>query len=133
MPGAFELPFAARTLQLNCNHDVIMCIGCLIKGETMHYEYISEGVAQGLMRLNTAGQGPAEGLIGAPVIFGVLECLNEEQALARAGLIAGSHNHGVEWAQSALRMADVYRGPLVLTTGLGYLKSMAASAATGSE
>ena len=103
MPGAFELPFAAERLQASCT--VVLCIGCLIKGDTMHFEYISEAVAQGLMRLNEARPG-AQGW-RCPVIYGVLECLTEAQALARAGLVPGSHNHGTEWAQSALRMAEV--------------------------
>ena len=108
VPGAFELPFAARCAPLapppGCSNaaawappHVVLCIGCLIKGDTMHFEYISEAVCQGLMRLNTDGP--------VPVIFGVLECLTELQALQRAGLAPGSHNHGTEWAAGALHMA----------------------------
>lgn len=63
----------------------------------MHFEYICEAVTQGIMRLGLD--------TGVPVIFGVLACLTEEQARERAGLVAGKHNHGTEWAQSALAMA----------------------------
>ena len=88
---------------------VVITVGCLIKGETLHFEYISEAVAQGLMKLNLEDYSPeAHPLrdpLRVPVIYGVLECLTEAQALARAGLVPGSHNHGTEWAQGALRMA----------------------------
>jgi 6,7-dimethyl-8-ribityllumazine synthase len=106
VPGAFELPLGARLAlaqpTLAARPDAVLCIGCLIKGETMHFEYISEAVCQGLMRLNLDHS--------KPVIFGVLECLTEGQALARAGLAPGSHNHGVEWAASALQMVALSRG-----------------------
>lgn len=110
VPGAFELPYAAERMQASC--DVVLCIGCLIKGSTMHFEYISEAVAQGIMRLNQRNdsQEHAEAVWRgwrSPVIYGVLECLTEAQALERAGLVPGSHNHGTEWAQSALRMAAI--------------------------
>jgi 6,7-dimethyl-8-ribityllumazine synthase len=87
-------------------YDAIIAIGCLIKGETMHFEYICEAVSQGIMRLNTT---LSSGSPAPPIIFGVLAVLTEEQARARAGLIAGKHNHGTEWAQSALKMANVYK------------------------
>ena len=63
----------------------------------MHFEYICEAVSQGVMRLNL--EGPC------PVVFGVLAVLNEEQARARAGLGGGHHNHGTEWAETAVKMA----------------------------
>lgn len=65
----------------------------------MHFEYICEGVTQGITRLNLDTP--------CPVIFGVLAVLNEDQAKARAGLLPNSHNHGIEWAQSALQMANL--------------------------
>ena len=65
----------------------------------MHFEYICEAVTQGIMRLNLD--------TGVPVLFGVLCCLTEEQAQARAGLTPDGHNHGVEWAQSAVAMANI--------------------------
>jgi 6,7-dimethyl-8-ribityllumazine synthase len=102
VPGAFELPFGARAAMSSVGGappHVVICVGCLIKGATMHFEYISEAVCQGIMRLNTS--------TNVPVIFGVLECLTEHQAQERAGLAPGGHNHGVEWAASALKMASV--------------------------
>lgn len=64
----------------------------------MHFEYICEAVTQGIMKLGID--------TGVPVIFGVLTCLSDEQALARAGLIEGkSHNHGIEWGTTAVEMA----------------------------
>lgn len=62
----------------------------------MHFEYISESVSQGLMRVGLD--------TGVPVIFGVLTCLTEDQAKERAGLLPGSHNHGDDWASSAVEM-----------------------------
>jgi len=101
VPGSYELPLAARLLLDTGRVDAVIAIGCLIKGETMHFEYICEAVSQGIMRLNLESR--------VPVIFGVLACLTEEQARARAGL-SGSHgNHGKEWAQTALKMALLRR------------------------
>ncbi|KAL2178615.1 6,7-dimethyl-8-ribityllumazine synthase [Thermothelomyces heterothallicus CBS 202.75] len=76
--------------------DAIIAIGVLIKGETMHFEYIAGSVSDGLMRVSLD--------TGVPVIFGVLTVLNEEQAKARAGLTAGSHNHGEDWGLAAVEM-----------------------------
>ncbi|KAB5580785.1 6,7-dimethyl-8-ribityllumazine synthase [Coniochaeta sp. 2T2.1] len=77
--------------------DALIAIGVLIKGETMHFEYISDSVSQGLMRVGLD--------IGVPVIFGVLTVLNDDQAKARAGLTAGGHNHGEDWGLAAVEMA----------------------------
>ncbi|KAH6854381.1 6,7-dimethyl-8-ribityllumazine synthase [Chaetomium sp. MPI-CAGE-AT-0009] len=76
--------------------DAIIAIGVLIKGETMHFEYIAGSVSDGLMRVSLD--------TGVPVIFGVLTVLNDEQAKARAGLIEGSHNHGEDWGLAAVEM-----------------------------
>ncbi|KAK4192620.1 putative 6,7-dimethyl-8-ribityllumazine synthase [Podospora australis] len=77
--------------------DAIIAIGVLIKGETMHFEYIAETVSHGLMRVSLD--------TGIPVIFGVLTVLNEDQAKARAGIIEGSHNHGEDWGLAAVEMS----------------------------
>ncbi|KAK4673556.1 lumazine synthase [Podospora pseudopauciseta] len=77
--------------------DAIIAIGVLIKGETMHFEYIAESVSHGLMRVSLD--------TGVPVIFGVLTVLNDEQAKARAGIIPGSHNHGEDWGLAAVEMS----------------------------
>jgi 6,7-dimethyl-8-ribityllumazine synthase len=76
--------------------DAIIAIGVLIKGETMHFEYIAGSVSDGLMRVSLD--------TGVPVVFGVLTVLNDEQAKARAGLIEGSHNHGEDWGLAAVEM-----------------------------
>ena len=83
--------------------DAIIAIGCLIKGETMHFEYIADAVSHGLMRVQLDGQ--------VPVIFGLLTVLTEEQGLARAG-IGGekAHNHGLDWGSAAVELAVKRRG-----------------------
>mmetsp|Transcript_16818 Transcript_16818/g.32799 ORF Transcript_16818/g.32799 Transcript_16818/m.32799 type:complete len:171 (+) Transcript_16818:117-629(+) len=98
VPGAYELPYAAKCMIASSDVDAVVCIGCLIKGSTMHFEYICEATSQGIMRVGLD--------TGIPVIFGVLTCLNDEQALYRAGLTEdGGHNHGPEWATTAVEMA----------------------------
>ncbi len=74
----------------------MIAIGVLVKGETMHFEYISQHVSEGLMRVSLD--------TGVPVIFGVLTVLDDGQARARAGLEAGSHNHGEDWGLAAVEM-----------------------------
>ena len=93
VPGSFEVVLGAKYL-LDQGVDAVVAIGCLIKGETMHFEYICDVVSTGLMQLGTD--------IGKPVIFGVLTCLTEEQARVRS---IGEHNHGYGWGQSAVEMA----------------------------
>lgn len=65
----------------------------------MHFEYICESVSRGIMEVGID--------TGVPVIFGVLTCLTEDQALARAGLIEGHHNHGPEWGDAAITMVQL--------------------------
>jgi 6,7-dimethyl-8-ribityllumazine synthase len=94
VPGSFELPIAARILLNKHKLDAIICLGCVIKGETDHDKYISQAVANGIMQLSL--------LTSIPVVFGVLTTNNQEQALARSG---GKHgNKGVEAAFTALHM-----------------------------
>lgn len=95
VPGAFELPTGARLLMGNCNPDAVICLGCVIQGDTKHNEYINEAVAVGLTQLGLSS--------GRPCIFGVLTPNNMEQAEERAGGIHG--NKGVEAAVTAIRMA----------------------------
>lgn len=103
VPGAFELPMACKLLverekRSDTPLDAVIPIGTLIKGNTMHFEYICESVVHQLMRLNFE--------LGLPVIFGVLTCLTEEQAQQRAGLIEGKmHNHGEDWGAAAVEMS----------------------------
>ena len=95
VPGTFELPQGARILNKNKNVDATICIGCVIKGETSHNEYINMSVAQALQTMAIAS--------GKPFIFGVLTPNSMEQAKERAGGAYG--NKGVEAAVTALRMA----------------------------
>ncbi|SCU99010.1 LANO_0F00474g1_1 [Lachancea nothofagi CBS 11611] len=99
VPGSFELPYATKRFCEMSQYDVVIPIGVLIKGSTMHFEYISESTTHALMRLQES--------INTPVIFGLLTCLTEQQALARAGLDAAKsmHNHGEDWGAAAVEMA----------------------------
>lgn len=94
VPGAFELPLAVQFALRTHRLDAVVAIGCLIKGETQHFEYIAESVSHGLQRVGLD--------TGKPVIFGVLTCLTEKQAVARS---TGKNNHGYGWGQTALEMA----------------------------
>ena len=95
VPGAFELPAGARILSTKAKFDAIICIGCVIKGETPHNDYINQSVATALQTMTVAS--------GRPFIFGLLTPNSEQQGLDRAG---GAHgNKGVECAVAALRMA----------------------------
>ena len=97
VPGTFELPVGARMLSTDKDIDGFVCLGCVIKGETSHNEYINQSVAHGLINLGIA--------TGKPYIFGVLTPNDEQQAIDRAG---GKHgNKGVEAAITALRMIDL--------------------------
>ncbi|MCL4142245.1 UNVERIFIED_CONTAM: hypothetical protein GTU68_037294 [Idotea baltica] len=100
VPGSFELPAGAQIAASKNNLDAIICIGCVITGETKHDEYISNAVAMGCMQL---GLG-----LKMPVIFGLLTPRTMEQAIARAG---GEHgNKGVEAAITALEMITLQKG-----------------------
>ena len=95
VPGAFEIPLAARTLALTRKYDAIICLGCLLRGDTAHYDVIVNEVTRGI------GQSAQE--TGVPHAFGVLTCENLEQAIDRAGLKMG--NKGFEAALAAVEMA----------------------------
>jgi 6,7-dimethyl-8-ribityllumazine synthase len=99
VPGAWEIPNAARTLAESKNFDAIVTLGCLLRGETAHYEAIYNEVARGI------GQSQQE--TGIPHAFGVLTCETLEQALDRAGLKAG--NKGFEAAIAAIEMVSIQR------------------------
>lgn len=110
VPGAFELPIGARML-LNVNPlDSVICLGCVIKGETKHDEYINNAVALGIINLSLS--------VNKPIIFGVLTPDNEEQATDRAG---GKHgNKGVEAAVTALRMVGLKKGFAEVKQKIGF-------------
>ncbi len=97
VPGAFEIPIAAQRAAETGRYDAIVCLGCLIRGETPHFDYIASAVSHGL----TA----AAGATGVPMAFGVLTTNSAEEALARAG--DGPANKGHEAAAAAIEMASV--------------------------
>jgi len=97
VPGSFEIPAAARMLAKTGKHDAIICLGCLIRGDTAHYEVIANEVTRGI------GQSAQE--TGIPHAFGVLTCDTLEQAIDRAGLKAG--NKGYDAALAAVEMAQL--------------------------
>jgi 6,7-dimethyl-8-ribityllumazine synthase len=99
VPGAYELPQAARCAAETGRFDAIICLGCVIRGETPHFEYISAAVAHGIMT--------ASGDTGVPMAFGVLTTDTVAQAEARAG--KGPANKGWEAAAAALEMAALFR------------------------
>ncbi len=97
VPGTFELPAGAKILGKKEILNAVICIGCVIKGETSHNEYINQSVAQGLVNMSI--------MTGVPHIFGVLTPNDEQQAKDRAGGKYG--NKGVEAASTAIRMAHL--------------------------
>ncbi|HYK50771.1 MAG TPA: 6,7-dimethyl-8-ribityllumazine synthase [Terriglobales bacterium] len=97
IPGAFEIPAAARTLAETGKYNAIICIGCLLRGDTAHYDVIVNEVTRGI------GQSAQE--TGVPHAFGVLTCDTLEQAIDRAGLKMG--NKGFEAALAAVQMANL--------------------------
>jgi 6,7-dimethyl-8-ribityllumazine synthase len=97
VPGAFEIPSAARELAETGKYDAIVCLGCLLRGSTLHYEVIANEVTRGI------GQASQETRV--PMGFGVLTCDTLEQAIDRAGLKAG--NKGYEAALAAIEMASL--------------------------
>jgi len=99
VPGSFELPVAAKKLGQSGKYDAVVAVGCILRGETTHFEYISSEVARGiqLAQMDT----------GVPMIFCVLTCDTLEQAIDRAGLKSG--NKGFEAGLAALEMANLSR------------------------
>jgi 6,7-dimethyl-8-ribityllumazine synthase len=99
VPGSFEIPQAARRVAEVAKVDAVVCIGCLIRGATPHFEYIASAVAHGLT--------DAAGDTGVPMAFGVLTTNTVEEALERAG--EGPANKGWEAACAAIEMARLFR------------------------
>ena len=99
VPGSFEIPIAAKKMAGSGSYDAVIAIGCILRGETSHFEYISSEVARGvqLAQLDT----------GVPIVFCVLTCDTLEQAIDRAGLKGG--NKGFEAGLTALEMASLAR------------------------
>ncbi|MCC6203217.1 MAG: 6,7-dimethyl-8-ribityllumazine synthase [Gammaproteobacteria bacterium] len=99
VPGAFELPVAAKRLAHTGNYEAIIALGCVIRGGTSHFEYVAGTCADGLARVATE--------TGVPVAFGVLTVEDLTQAIERAGTKAG--NKGADAAQTALEMIGLFR------------------------
>lgn len=107
VPGAFELPLTAKKLALTGKYDALIAIGCVLRGETAHYDYVCSETSRGLQL--------AQMDTGVPIIFCVLTCDTLEQAIDRAGLKGG--NKGFEAGLAAIEMAQLSRklksaGPL---------------------
>ena len=99
VPGAFEIPVAALRLAETGRFDAVIALGCLIKGETMHFEYIASAASLGIMNVSTT--------TGVPVAFGVLTAMTDEQAEQRSA--PGPENKGREAALAAIEMATLLR------------------------
>ena len=97
VPGTVELTYGAARITKEERVDAVIVIGCVIQGETPHFDYVCQSVTQGVAMLNTQGK--------VPVIFSVLTVLNQQQALDRCGGKLG--NKGVEGAYTAIRMANL--------------------------
>ncbi len=96
VPGSFELPLAAQWMAEKKDVDAVICLGCVIQGETPHFEYICQAVANGIMKVNLKSN--------KPVAFGVLTTLNKKQAMDRAGGKFG--NKGEEAAVTVVKMLN---------------------------
>lgn len=97
VPGSFEIPYAAKQFAETAGPDAVICLGCVIQGETRHFDYICQSVTQGITELNLR--------YNIPFIFGILTTLNIEQARERAG---GKHgNKGDEAAITAIKMVTL--------------------------
>jgi 6,7-dimethyl-8-ribityllumazine synthase len=99
VPGAFELPLAAKYCAESGRYAGVACLGAVIRGETSHYDYVCSSAASGVLRVSLD--------TGVPCAFGVLTVENMEQALARAG--GGKRHQGEDAARAVMRMAELRR------------------------
>ena len=99
VPGSFESPLAAKALAESGKYDAVLCLGCVIRGATSHFDYVCSVVARGVARVSET--------TGVPALFGVLTTDSIEQAIERAGTKAG--NKGAEAAQAGIEMVDLLR------------------------
>jgi 6,7-dimethyl-8-ribityllumazine synthase len=97
VPGSFELPFAAKRLAATSRYGAVICLGCLIQGDTPHFQYIAAEVSKGIAQVALDS--------GVPVVFGVITAETLEQAMERAGTKAG--NKGFDAAATALELIDL--------------------------
>ena len=99
VPGAFEIPIAAKRMAASGRYDAVICLGAVIRGSTTHYDYVCSEVSKGVAQVGLAS--------GVPTIFGVVTTENIEQAIERAGTKAG--NKGADAAVAAMEMANLFR------------------------
>jgi 6,7-dimethyl-8-ribityllumazine synthase len=99
VPGAFELPHAAKRLAKSARYDAVICLGAVIRGATPHFEYVSSEVSKGIANVGLDAD--------IPVVFGVLTTDTIEQAIERAGTKSG--NKGADAALAAIEMVDLYK------------------------
>lgn len=99
VPGAFEIPLAAKKMAESGKYDAVICLGTVIRGATSHYDYVCNEVSKGIASVSLAS--------GVPVMFGVVTTENIEQAIERAGTKAG--NKGYDCALGALEMIDLMK------------------------
>lgn len=99
VPGAFEIPVAAKKMAMSRKYDAVICLGSVIRGSTSHYDYVCNEVSKGIAQVSLES--------GIPVMFGVLTTENIEQAIERSGSKAG--NKGTECALGAIEMINVLK------------------------
>lgn len=99
VPGAFEIPTAAKQMAQSGKYDAVICLGAVIRGATSHYDYVCNEVSKGIAHISLE--------TGLPVMFGVVTTENIEQAVERAGTKAG--NKGYDVAVSAIEMVDLMK------------------------
>ncbi|SEJ09277.1 6,7-dimethyl-8-ribityllumazine synthase [Propionispira arboris] len=99
VPGAFEIPLAAKKMAESTKYHAVICLGAVIRGSTSHYDYVCSEVSKGVATVGLS--------TGVPTIFGVVTTENIEQAIERAGTKAG--NKGTDAAVSAIEMANLFR------------------------
>ncbi len=99
VPGAFELPLVAQRLAVSKKYAAVICLGAVIRGDTDHYDYVCKAAADGILQVGLA--------TGVPVLFGVLTCNTDQQALDRAGGKEG--NKGFDVAVAAIEMVNLLR------------------------
>lgn len=99
VPGAFEIPLAAQKMAKSGAYDAVICLGCVLRGATPHFEFISSEVAKGIAKVSLES--------GVPISFGVITADTLEQAIERAGTKAG--NKGWDAAHSAIEMVNLFR------------------------
>ncbi|MDD5823165.1 MAG: 6,7-dimethyl-8-ribityllumazine synthase [Firmicutes bacterium] len=98
VPGAFEIPLAAKKMAESGKYDAVICCGAVIRGDTSHYDLVCNEAAKGIAQVQLS--------TGVPVLFGIITTENIEQAIARAGSKAG--NKGYDCALSAIEMVNLF-------------------------